>query len=456
MGGMKRRGVVPNISKLLEGESGNIISIMQKALPEAARMDRYLSWQELRHRGAPQGMTAEQWWLGIKLHRTQARQSVPLSNAKGQEFSFAPTQYIQQYLHKIDRASGTLLMTDADTVFTVTERDKYLLTSLAEEAIMSSMLEGAVVTRSEARELLRSNRPPRDAHEQMVMNNYRTMRMILQHKNEPLTPEFILTLHRSMVEGTLKNPEKAGTLRSAADKVYIEDTRTGDVIHMPPAAAELPERLERICRFANGGDEQEYYIHPIIRAIILHFQLAYDHPFVDGNGRTARSLFYWGMLHAGYWLFEYISISREIYRHSRGYYAAFMNTEEDDNDLNYFIIDQLNTIYASIESLMKHLRAKQLLNEQLHVALACAPHINHRQRHVLLHFLQHPQAYTSVSLHCNEFKVVRQTARTDLTGLEKLGFLYTELVSREFIFKPLPDLEQRIHGFINKQTADKG
>ncbi len=453
---MKRRSKVPDISKLLEGESGNLIDIMQKALPEASRMDRYLSWQELRHRGAPQGMSTEQWWLGIKLHRTQARQSVPLNNAKEQAFSFAPTQYIQQYLHKIDRAAGTLLMTDANTVFTVTERDKYLLTSLAEEAIMSSMLEGAVVTRSEAKELIRSNRPPKDEHEQMVINNYRTMRMILQHKDEPLTPEFILSLHRSMVDGTLKSPEKAGTLRCAEDKVYIEDTRTGDVIHMPPPADGLMNRLERICSFANGQDEQEYYIHPIIRAIILHFQLAYDHPFVDGNGRTARSLFYWGMLHAGYWLFEYISISREIYRHSRSYYDSFINTEEDDNDLNYFIIDQLNTIYTSIESLMKHLRAKQQLNEQLHVALANAADINHRQKNVLLHFLQHPNAYTSVSLHCNEYKVVRQTARTDLTGLEKHRFLYSQVVSREFIFKPVPDLEQKIHGFISRKPADIG
>ena len=208
---MKRRSKVPALKELIEHETGNLMDIMHKALPEALRMDRYLSWQELRHRKAPDGMSTGQWWLGLKLHRTQARQSVALCNAKGEPFHFAPTQLIQQYLHKIDRASGTMLMTDANAVFSVTERDKYLLTSLAEEAIMSSMLEGAVVTRSEARELIRSNRRPKDEHEQMVMNNYRTMRMILQHKDEPLTPEFIMSLHRSMVEGTLKKPERAGT-----------------------------------------------------------------------------------------------------------------------------------------------------------------------------------------------------------------------------------------------------
>ena len=444
---MKRRRTIPVLRELLERDTGNIADIMLKARPEALRMDRYLSWQELYYRKAPEGLTTEQWWLGLKLHRTQARQDIRLFNATGQPFSFAPTQYIQQYLHKIDRASGTMFMTDAHDVFSVTERDKYLLTSLAEEAIMSSMLEGAVVTRSEARELIRSNRPPRDEHEQMVMNNYRTMRMILQHKDEPLTPAFILSLHRSMVEGTLKSPEKAGQLRRDKDRVYIEDTRSGDVIHRPPAAESLEERLEALCAFANdSGDEN--YIHPIIRAIILHFQLAYDHPFVDGNGRTARSLFYWGMLHAGYWLFEYISVSREIYRHSRSYYEAFLNTEEDDNDLNYFIIDQLDTIYESVVSLMQHLRTKQQLQEQLQQSLSGVPHINYRQRNVLLHFLQHPNSHTSVSLHCREYNVVRQTARTDLTGLEKPGLLCKEVVSREFIFKPVPNLEQKLRDFI--------
>ena len=445
---MKRRSIVPVLQELIEQETGSLVEIMQKALPEALRMDRYLSWQELRYRKAPEGLSKEQWWLGVKLHRTQARQSIPLRNARGKFFNFASTQYIQQCLHKIDRASGTMLLTDESTVFSVTERDKYLLTSLAEEAIMSSMLEGAVVTRSEARELIRSNRLPKDEHEQMVMNNYRTMRMILQHKDEPLTPAFILSLHRSMVEGTLRNPEKSGSLRQEEDKVCIEDTRSGDIIHMPPAAESLTERLEELCRFANGEDGGEYYIHPIIRAIILHFQLAYDHPFVDGNGRTARSLFYWGMLHAGYWLFEYISISREIYAHSRSYYEAFMNTEEDDNDLNYFIIDQLNTLYASIESLVEHLRTKQRLNEKLCLSLSHVALLNHRQKNLLLYFLQHPNASTSVTIHCNEYKVVRQTARTDLTCLEQLGFLYSECVSREFIFKPVPDLEQRINDFI--------
>ena len=57
--------------------------------------------------------------------------------------------------------------------------------------------------------------------------------------------------------------------------------------------------------------------------------LAFIHPFVDGNGRTARSLVYWYMMKKGYWLTEYLSISRIIYRNKAQYEKAFLYTEAD-------------------------------------------------------------------------------------------------------------------------------
>ena len=92
-------------------------------------------------------------------------------------------------------------------------------------------------------------------------------------------------------------------------------------------------------------------MHPAIRAIILHFWLAYDHPFIDGNGRTARALFYWLMLRHGYWLFEFISISEIILKAPVQYGEAFLYTETDQNDLTYFIIHQTEVIRKSMQSL---------------------------------------------------------------------------------------------------------
>lgn len=442
-GRMKRRQPVPRLEEMLTRENVDFLRVMTAAAPEAMRMDAYRSWQEIRHRKAPEGLSSQDWWLGIKMHRAQARQVLSLCGTQGKAFSFASSSMMQQLLHEVDLRGGGMVMTDAQSVLNPVERDKYLLTSIVEESISSSMLEGAVVTRSEARELLRTNRQPHNEHERMVINNYRTMQMILRCKDEPLTLELILTLHRSMVEGTLEDESRAGELRSESDRVCVAEVSSGEVIHRPPAAKELPERLKNLCRFANG-ELDNGYIHPVVRAIVLHFMLAYDHPFVDGNGRTARSLFYWGMLHAGYHLFEFISISREIYRHPRSYYEAFLNTEEDDNDLNYFIIDQLKTILQSIEGLVRHVCDKQKSRDMLSLALRAYPSLNHRQKALLLHLLQHPQVFTTVTMHGKEYQVVKQTARTDLNHLVELGLLHSELVSREIRYSAVSDLENRL------------
>lgn len=435
---MKPRPKAPKVEDFVANPSINLVQVLMKSAAEANRTDRYLSWDELRYRRPPEPLDSATWWIGVKLHRMQARLTLPLRDKKGTAFSYTVTRMMQLLLHQIDMQGGGSLHTRNESPLNETDRNRYLMTSLMDEAIMSSLLEGAVVTRSEARELLRSNRAPINDHERMVTNNYRTMQLILGWKDGELTPARILSLHRSMTEGTL---EQAGRLRSDKDKVRIESTASGEVVHMPPPAEELPSRLEALCRFANN---QEEYMHPVLKAITLHFWLAYDHPFVDGNGRTARALFYWAMLKAGYWLFEYISISQEIYRHTKSYYAAFTHSEEDDNDLNYFLTDQLRTINQSISTLLEYLQHRTEEQAKLNTRLKHKQELNHRQKALLGQMLKNPELTTSVTAHCREFRIVRQTARTDLNGLVDSGLLTIQKVSNEFIYRAADNLEQLI------------
>ena len=66
------------------------------------------------------------------------------------------------------------------------------------------------------------------------------------------------------------------------------------IYHQPPGHKELPKLMEKICDFANSEDDE--FVHPIIKGIMLHFLIGYIHPFEDGIGRTARALFYWYVL----------------------------------------------------------------------------------------------------------------------------------------------------------------
>ena len=186
------------------------------------------------------------------------------------------------------------------------------------------------------------------------------------------------------------------------------------------------------------------FLHPVIRSVLLHFWIAYDHPFVDGNGRTARALFYWSMLRNGYWLAEYLSISHEILKSPKRYYRAFLHTETDGNDLNYFILHQLEIIGMSIESLGKSIRSKQQDAEALRRNLGVGSAYNHRQIALLKHALKHPHAAYTVVGHQTSHGTSNQTAKNDLTDLELKGILQRAKIGKAFVYSPVVDLSSKL------------
>jgi len=195
----------------------------------------------------------------------------------------------------------------------------------------------------------------------MIFNNFAAMEHIRSLRDQPITPERILELHRMLTADTLDDSVDAGRLRQS-DDVKVVDNRTGTVLHDPPHWAELPLRLERLCAFANADEGSAPFVHPVVRAILLHFMIGYDHPFADGNGRTARALFYWAMARSGYWLMEFLSISQFLRQAPAQYVTAYLHTETDGGDTTYFILHQLGTIRKSIEALYVYLARKT--NEQ--------------------------------------------------------------------------------------------
>ena len=274
--------------------------------------DKYLHWSKLRHLDPPAGFSSEEWWFATKLTRASARHELPLVDKHGRAFAYSDSGYLHRMLHRVDRDASGRLELPPDLV-DPDSRDRYLVSSLIEEAITSSQLEGAATTRRVAAEMLRSGRAPRDRSEEMIVANFRGMEFLREHAQEPLSPSLLPELHRILTTGTLDDPDAVGSVRSRSDHVVVVDQRDGLVVHEPPDAAALGDRLERLFAFANVRDE-EGFLHPVVRAVMLHFMIGYEHPFVDGNGRTARALFYWSMARAGYWLTEFLSISTIIRR----------------------------------------------------------------------------------------------------------------------------------------------
>lgn len=402
---------------------------------------RYYHWDKLRHLKPPGALTHEQWWATLKLARTSQTKLLPLHAVNGQQFSYTLPDPAIQLLHTLDRdAGGQILVTDQ--VANPETRNRYIVSSFMEEAITSSQIEGAATTRVVAKELLRTGRKPRDRGEQMIRNNYAAIQRIRALAREPLKPEVIFDLHRILTDKAIDTADAAGRLRRPDERVVVEDNY-GEVLHAPPPAEELPERMQAMCDFANGRTA-EPYVHPVVRAIALHFWLAYDHPFVDGNGRCARALFYWSMLRSEYWLCEFISISQFIRAAQARYGRAFLYTETDDNDLTYFLLYHLDLIRRAIDSLQEYLKRKMSEVREAERLLRDSDNLNHRQIALLSHAVRHPDASYTIASHQTSHNTVYETARTDLMDLQKLGLMEAKKRGKTYQFFPARDLQARM------------
>ena len=181
-------------------------------------------------------------------------------------------------------------------------------------------------------------------------------------------------------------------------------------------------RLAALLQFANAQDAKPF-LHPLVRAIVLHFWLAYLHPFVDGNGRMSRALFYWQMLRAGYDFAQYLSISGPIDRSKRAYYMSFAHVETDDGDLTYFLLNQLAVLRRATDDLVEHLRQRSQRMGHLTQALSNAQELNSRQQAVLTYLVRKPQQAVTVKGHATSHQISYLTARKDLQLLEGQGLL---------------------------------
>lgn len=416
-------------------------AVLERASPVDAR-HRYLHWQDVLDRPPPDGLDRTTWWVSMRLAREFIARDLPLYDVEGHPFTFSNVDEVQRRVHEVDQQIGGRVGTPGDVS---AERTRRFVRSLEEEAITSSQLEGATTTRRDARRLLATGRSPRDTSERMIANNYAAMVRVKELVGAPLTPETVLDLHRIVTDGTLEDPSDAGRLQGPDDDrigVYAHDDT---LVHDPPPADQLGQRLDDLCAFANGATG-EGFLHPVVRAVVLHFALSYDHPFSDGNGRTARALFYWSMLDSGYSLIEYVSISRLLKEAPARYARSFLHTETDDGDVTYFVLHQLEILLRAIDALWAYADRRAAETRQIEELVRSSDVLNHRQLALIRDALHDPSEPVTIAEHQRAHGVTNETARSDLLALERLGLYDKRKRGKAFTFLPRPGLEGRLRG----------
>lgn len=374
----------------------------------------YEFWDKVKYKNIPEKYSATDLWCAVVVDRIKTS----VSAWKNYNIHFSLTNKMQKQCHEFDMNFGGSWA--SDSIIPTRDNERYLVSSLMEEAISSSQMEGAATTRKVAKDMLRKHIAPKDKSQRMIFNNYQTIQFIVENKNKPLTQELLLHIHKLMTQNTLDNSQDEGRFRQN-DDVVVENSITHEVVHTPPSYKDIPQFIVDLCEFFNN-DKAKIFIHPIIRGVIIHFMLAYIHPFVDGNGRTARALFYWYMLKQGYWLTEYLSISRIIYKSKNSYEKSFLYAEADNNDIGYFINYNLRALELSYKELQNYIKRKTEAKQNATTFLKIG-NINERQAEIIKIYYQNPKEMLTVKEVEARFLITPTTAKSDIVGLIRIGAL---------------------------------
>ena len=401
--------------------------------------NKYYYFDKWKYRAKDWGLDATRIWGAVKALRFSNKPLV-ISGLPGFMFIIGAPSIVQQYLHDFDLHLGGSLQ--GDTIIPSEDKTRYLISSLMEEAIASSQLEGAATTRKVAKEMLESNRKPQNASEQMILNNYEAMKWIVSNKDKPFTIDTIKEIHAILTRSTLSNAEAEGAFRKT-DDIKVVDVQTKEAVYTPPHSENLAILMNDFCTFANDREKRSFFMHPITKGIILHFLIGYIHPFVDGNGRTARTVFYWYLIKQGYWLIEYMSVSRIILNSKAQYAKAYLYTEQDENDLTYFVIYNLKAIHQALEDLKKYIQHKSA-EKQNAITLLRNTSFNDRQIVLIQDLIQDPATFFTVQQVQTKFGISNQTARNDLNDLVNQGVLEERRSGHRIQYLPVKEFIRKI------------
>jgi len=407
----------------------------------------YYHWNKVRYLPTPDGFSHEDYWCLLKIIRSANRLKInelkdPITDVS---FSYVTPTRLLQNLHSIDILSGIYIGSSEGEKLGPEKHEHRFSSSFLEESIDSSRLEGASTTRRVAREMIQSGRKPSNKSERMILNNFITMRHVVTLRDKPITPDLIYEIHRMITQGTMDDPTASGRLRFSDEQICVMDSQGKEVLYEPPPASYLPAAMEALCKFANQTTRQETsFCHPVIRAVILHFWLAWLHPFVDGNGRTARALFYWSMLRQGYWIFEYTAISRLLVKAPAQYAEAYLHTETDDNDLTYFLLQQTDVMIKAMQSLHEFIRSEQREMTEAITKLQRLASFNNRQRQAILSALKNPLKEITLAGYQQMYNISYGTAWADFAQLTRDKLFNLEKQGNKNIFVPASNLEQRL------------
>jgi Fic family protein len=336
---------------------------------------------------------------------------------------FAITNTITASLTLVERARGFLDAARLSENWIAAMQNRALIA----EAHASTHIEGTQLTREQAERLWTGEAVPEaDPDDARELLNYRAAFDLVSDylgSGAPITEGLIREIHSRLVTGVRGDAAAPGTYRMVQN--YVVNSVTGETIYTPPDALDVPPLMRDLVEWLNAEED----VHPVIAAGIAQFQLVHVHPFLDGNGRTARLLSTLALYRHGYDFKRLFTISEYYDRDRPSYYRALQAVRETDLDLTPWI-------EYFTAGLATQLREVQSLGEIAirRDALALHHRLNERQRLALGHALE----YGSITLQEYQSMIpegARRTLQRDLGGLVDAGLLVAEGATSNLVYR---------------------
>ena len=279
------------------------------------------------------------------------------------------------------------------------------------ESHHSTHIEGTALSLEQAKSILEGGKVKgvnRD-DERELLNYKKAMDFISKYlgKDDPVSEGIVRELHKILVKGVRGENADQGNYRKIQN--YVVNSRTREVVYTPPAPLDVPHLMREFTDWVSKAED----VSPILVAGIAQFQFVHIHPFIDGNGRTARLLSTLILYKTGYDFKRLFTISEYYDKDRLSYYQAIQTVRKNNMDMTTW----LEYFVGGLRSQMTEIQAKgeQLIKQDSQLQKIKKMGLNKRQEKAVKHLII--KGTLSVNEYQSVVSCIRRTAQRDLEEL---------------------------------------
>lgn len=408
----------------------------------------YVTPEQLMNEKLPASMTFHQTWDTLSDLRRAVAISVPFQEEEGCEGWYVPTLHITQSLARLERQCC------ADSSLTRYARkakssDIYA-ESLADEIIGIVVHDNIQLDRNRAVEFLTMHYAPRNDSERLMLNIYNLMESLEDYLDVPfssaLTEEIYQRIIADVDLNQLELSSSTSRLETFSDRVHWSSES---------------QHLNLIFSYANGevGDP---FDAPLVRAAFLRTFFSFHQPWPAMNNTIGRFLFglmclkhdlpFACMVPYSNKLFEWLESVHPTHPHNmsatvstlQGSCPSAFNEAAHSSDFTAFVTLALDLLEDAVGEIEQRVRQQEDGNRLVESMLSGTLMVNHRQQAILSRALRNPHETFLVRQHRIDQHIAYGTARSDLLELVRAGFLEQTKEGKRYVFRPSPDLPEKL------------